>query len=244
VSVTEMRHPRFNERPSLGNLTQLVYLTLDSNRLASLGAPEKHPKNYVLAEPDTVPSCCYLLISGRVITFEIDSKGVEHIYSYIEKGALLLEGNMLMQKPAQVYFKTLQASEFIRIQRDALLGAMSSDLLVTQDIIASLTSKFLCSMEQVRDISKHKAAWRLCNLLIIFAGLYGANYDGKVLIKEKISQQMISSLLSISRITVIRLVKQLRELNLIEQINGYFCIRDLEMLRRHMELLDEIGGSS
>lgn len=77
-------------------------------------------------------------------------------------------------------------------------------------------------------------AWKVCNLLLTFAERYGVPYDGKTLIKEKISQQMMANLLGVNRITMVRAIKELREMGLIEQVNGFYCIRDKERMQKFM----------
>ena len=51
---------------------------------------------------------------------------------------------------------------------------------------------------------------------------------------------MLANLLGVNRITMVRTVKELREQNLIEQINGFYCIRDRE---RMLEYMDEASAS-
>jgi CRP/FNR family cyclic AMP-dependent transcriptional regulator len=108
-------------------------------------------------------------------------------------------------------------------------------MTLSMDIMESLSTKYLSAMEQVRHTNFHNAGWKICDLLLIFAEHYGVPYDGKILIKEKISQQLLSNLLGINRVTAVRAIKELKEMALIEQINGYYCIRSLEKLKRHQE---------
>ena len=116
-----------------------------------------------------------------------------------------------------------------------LLQGIAHDPQLSMDIMESLSTKFLSAMEQVRHTNFHNAGWKICDLLLIFAEHYGVPYDGKILIKEKISQQLLSNLLGINRVTAVRAIKELKEMALIEQINGYYCIRSLEKLKRHQE---------
>lgn len=60
-------------------------------------------------------------------------------------------------------------------------------------------------------------------------------YDGKILIKEKISQQMMANLLGVNRVTLVRAVKELREMGFVEQINGFYCICDEVRMQQYME---------
>lgn len=45
------------------------------------------------------------------------------------------------------------------------------------------------------------------------------------------SQEYISSVLGINRITIVRLMKELREQGLVEKRNGYYCIQDMGQLK-------------
>ena len=65
-----------------------------------------------------------------------------------------------------------------------------------------IEAKLFAAMDLLRQTCYHNSTWNLCNLLLIFADRFGEAYDGKVLIKEKISQQMLSNLLGINRDTI------------------------------------------
>jgi CRP/FNR family transcriptional regulator len=38
-----------------------------------------------------------------------------------------------------------------------------------------------------------------------------------------------------NRVTIARNIRELKDLGLIEYINGYYCIRDVARLKRHMD---------
>jgi CRP/FNR family transcriptional regulator len=72
------------------------------------------------------------------------------------------------------------------------------------------------------------------------ADCYGVNYDGKVLIQEKVSQQTIANNLHANRVTIARAIRDLKSLGLVEYINGYYCIRSIDKLKKHMDYLETI----
>ena len=211
--------------------TRLLYLQRGTERLEKLGFLKRFPKNFVIIEPDEVPRYCYIVKKGRVITFEFTPAGEERVYNFMEAGSILLESNTLMEVPAQVFFRTTMQTDLVCIERNKLVQAMKDDFQLTMDVISAISDKFLSSMDQIRQDCCHNAKWKFCNLLLIFADRFGEDYDGKVLINEKVSQQMLSNLLGINRITAVRIVKELKLLHLIEQINGFYCIRDIEKLK-------------
>ena len=188
--------------------------------LEQMGTVLTVPKGYILAKAGQIPDCCYIVKRGRVMGYEYTASGEERVYNFNEAGSLLLESNVLLRQELPVSFMTLVPSMLICISRDALVAALVSDPNIAVDLLFSVSYKFLASMEQVRELSCHNVPWKICNLLLTFAERFGVPYDNKILIKEKISQQMIASLLGINRVTVVRTIKELRELNLIEQVNG------------------------
>ena len=223
--------------------TRLLYLPNGTERLERLGFVKKFPKNFIIIEPEEIPPYCYVVKKGRVIAFEFTPSGEERVYNFMEENSLLLEANVITEKPAPVYFKTTVDSELICIERGALIKAMLEEPQMMFDVVESISNKFFASMDQIRQAHCHNTTWKLCNLLLIFADRFGVEHDGKVLIKEKVSQQMLSNLLGINRITTVRIIRDMRDLELIEQINGYYCIRDMAEFKRYQAELDILSPS-
>ena len=223
------------QMPHANFVSRLLYLPRGISRLEKLGQRKVFPKNHMLVQAGTKPTYCYIVKTGRVAAFETTVTGEERIYNFNESNSVLLEGNLLFDQESAVNFKTVQPSELVCITKEMLLKGIAHDPQLSMDIMESLSTKFLSAMEQVRHTNFHNAGWKICDLLLIFAEHYGVPYDGKILIKEKISQQLLSNLLGINRVTAVRAIKDLKEMALIEQINGYYCIRSLEKLKRHQE---------
>ncbi|MGN0976219.1 MAG: Crp/Fnr family transcriptional regulator, partial [Gemmiger sp.] len=158
----------------------------------------------------------------------------DRYYNFNEEGSLLLESNVLLQKAPPVSFVALTPVKAVSIPREVLLQKLAADPDLSLEVMLSLSYKFLAAMDQVREATQCNVAWKVCNLLLTFAERYGVDYDGKTLIKEKISQQMLANLLGVNRITMVRTVKELRELGLIEQVNGFYCIRDRQRMLEFM----------
>lgn len=223
-----------------GYPTRLWFMRNGIERLMQLGEPESVPKGMILAKPNIIPEFCYIVIRGRVITYEYTTAGSERVYNISDSGSLLLEANVISREAPSVYFKTTEPSQLVKIRRSELMSALIEDPQIMMDIIDSISGKFFASIEQIREGCNHNVPWKICNLLLIFADRYGVVYDDKVLIQEKLSQQMIANLLGINRITAVRALKELKDVGLIEQINGYYCIRDRDKLKRHQEHFDMI----
>jgi CRP/FNR family transcriptional regulator len=238
AAALNSHEPLISKNEEMEFPSRLIHFPQGTGFLEKLGFPKKLPKGDVFIEPGDVPKHCYVIKKGGVIGFEYAAGGDERIYNVMLPGSLMLEMNLILNRPSPVYFKTIKPTELICIDRHTLFEQMDDNFRLVINIIESISYKFLAAMEQVREVKCHDADWRFCSLLLMFAERYGVPYDGKIMIREKVSQQTLSDLLGVNRITVNRIIKKLRDLELILQINGYYCIQDTKKLRRHMDYID------
>ena len=201
----------------------------------ALGDIARFDKGALIAEAGKPAEWCYYILSGSVMAFEYMAASGERYYNFNEEGSLVMDANVILQKAPPVSFVALTAVEAVRIGRERLMQALREDPDLTMHVMSNLSFKFLAAMDQVREATQCSVAWKACNLLLTFAERYGVPYDGKILIKEKISQQIMANLLGVNRITMVRAIKELRELGMIEQVNGFYCIRDKEKMRAFMQ---------
>ncbi|MDR1905065.1 MAG: Crp/Fnr family transcriptional regulator [Treponema sp.] len=224
---------------SAGYPTRLLFFPYKINTFEKIGSLVKVPKDTVIIEPGDIPQCCYAVKKGCVVGYEYNYGGDERVYNVQMMGSLILDANMFMNIPSPVYFKAVKYSELIKIEKQTLLHEMAEEPRLALDIIESISNKFLAAMDMVREVKCHNTTWMLCNLLLLFSDRYGAPYDSKkIIIKEKISQQILAGLLGVNRITITRIIKKLKALGLIEQINSYYCITDIDKMKQHLDFLD------
>lgn len=197
------------------------------------------PKNKVLFRYDEIPDRFYIIKAGTVIACEEQSNGNELIYYILGKNSMIGEANMMLDRPATVNFKTTDVCDLICVTKKQLIKELDNAPQLMSSLFFSVSNKFLDAMDELRNERSHSAAWRMCNTLLSFAEHYGIAYDGKVLINKNISLQSLSGMMGINRATAVRAMHKLRDMGLIENINGFYCVRSIDSLRRHQELLDE-----
>ena len=204
----------------------------------AIGELRAFPKGVVLISAEEVPACLYIVKSGLVAGYEELANGSERIYYLMDKNAMFLEANLMLSRPASVNFRTLEPSELIMVKKDALMRAFQEDPQISCSLFFSVSNKFLVAMDELRGSRSHSAEWMLCHLLLEFAERYGVAYDGKVLISKSLSFQMLADMIGVNRVTAVRAMRSLRDLGLVEWINGFHCIRSPEALKTHQEWLD------
>ena len=148
-------------------LYHLLFLPRGTERLEKLGKSVSFKKGTILNEIETVPDCCYVVKSGRVICYEYSYGGDQRIYNIMEPGSIFMEDCLLFDNPCPIQFKTIEDCKLIRIEKCDLKRAFKKDIDVVMDICESLASKFLSSMELLRLGPRQSSTWRICKMLML-----------------------------------------------------------------------------
>lgn len=223
--------------------SHIIYSRYNITRFYTMGPEIFLPKNHFLQKAGNIPDCCYVLREGRIACCEYTSDGRE-CYSNINEGdSLLLEAAIILGRRLTLNYKALTDCRLIKISRESLMESVVSDPAVALDLLTIISEKFLSVSEQIRESNYRSASWKVCNLLLSLAGKYGVDYDGKIMVSERISQQQLANTLRINRVTVNRTLTKLKNFGYIEQVNGLFCIRNVEKLRRYMDSICDQSDS-
>lgn len=179
--------------------------------------------------PDTM-----LLIRGEVKACQITLAGDEQIFNVFRKGSVLFLPAATINKTPSLDFIALTDCTVVRIPLNEARELLFHDPMASMLAIQELSWRLTSAHRRLREAEMYSSDWKICNMILDLAEKKGVEYDGKILIREKVSQQFMANMLRISRITVARKLRELRDLGLIESINGYLCIRDEGKLRQHM----------
>lgn len=178
-----------------------------------------------------------LLKKGTVKASQITAAGEEHIYNIFRSGSNLFLLACITNEPPALNFIATSQCHAVRIPTSALNEAIQKDGRLARTLLTDFGRKLAFSYKRLRECESYNTEWKICNLLLSLAERSGEEYDGKILIREKVSQQTMASMLRVSRITVARTLKALRDFSLIDTVNGYICIRDEAALLQHMHYI-------
>ncbi|MBE5955142.1 MAG: Crp/Fnr family transcriptional regulator [Lachnospiraceae bacterium] len=182
--------------------------------------------NKVFVEPGDQIQYCYMVLNGRVISMEYTIDGSERIYNMFEKGSIFLESNLLMCAPSAISFKTMTETDLVRIEREKLIKSMTNNVNIMLFIMESTTYKYYSAMDQLRENFDHDAAWKVYNMFLILASNFGETDGNWTKIHLKLNQQMLGNLLGMNRVTVSKIIKEMKENGIIQQVNEYYCVRN------------------
>lgn len=206
--------------------------------LEQQGSAEIIPKGTYLYRVDQpkMPDVI-LLKKGTVKASQITAAGEEHIYNIFRSGSDLFLLACITNEPPELNFIATSQCHVVRIPVAALNEAICQDGRLARTLLTNFGRKLSFSYKRLRECESYNTEWKICNLLLSLAERSGVEYEGKILVREKLSQQTMASMLRVSRITVARTLKALRDFSLIETVNGYICIRDEAALLQHMHYI-------
>ena len=178
-----------------------------------------------------------LLKKGAAKACQITVSGEEHIYNFFRSGSNLFLLACVTNEPPALDFIATSQCHIVRIPLEVLSRVVREDGRLARTIMADTGKRLSSAYKRLRECESYNTEWKLCNMLLSMAGRSGVEYEGKILIREKVSQQTMAGMLRVSRITVARTLKVLRDLALIETVNGHICIRDESALLQHMHYI-------
>ncbi|RJE47285.1 cyclic nucleotide-binding protein [Dehalobacter sp. MCB1] len=202
-------------------------------KLLDVGEELFFAKNKVVFSQGNVPDRFYYIKDGRIKSYKYSPRGNEQILTLLEKGSIFLESGVLFDIPIDNYFETMEDSHLIFFRKKDLLELLVTDIDVTLYVMQSVSRKFHFYEYLFDELQFFNTEWRICNLLLTFADHFGIEVDNKIKLNFKASQQLISNILGVNRGTTIKIFNKLKELNLIEQTNGFYFIKDLKQLKNH-----------
>lgn len=222
---------RLEQLAHMEYVSWFLFLPRGIERLKELGCLKRVPAGTVLAEAGEKTSYCYLIKSGRVIGCEYTRGGELRIYCVNEKDSIVLEDSLLLDREVPIEFRTTVESEVYCISKKELQAVIYENPEAAMDIIQSLSMKLLSVVDQMKYENEHSATEKVCNLLLAYAKRYGVQEENGTVIREKLSQEYISSLLGLNRITVVRVMKELKAKGLVDKKRGYYYLYDIEQMQ-------------
>lgn len=202
------------------------------------------PKNHIIVRAGDVPSCCYVILSGSIAGFEYTATFEERSYvfdHFASSGILLLDAHVITGYPVPVTIRTQTDAELIQITRGQLLQFLYADPEYALEIIYSTSYKFFSAVDQLREARCNKTSAIISKLFLGLAHRYGTASGDKIIISKPFTQQELANLLGVNRITFIRVIKELRELGLIEVNDHLYCIPSIQKLKEFIEKDEPYG---
>lgn len=199
------------------------------HKLAPLGSIKNFSKSQVISDCFNDHIC--IVVEGKVKQVMYDNNGNEKVLFFLSPGEIFGETSYFSKGDMPVILKSCSNSQISFIPRSILDEFLLKNSFSYNFFMHSLIRKYRISLTQMHDIifttSKQKVANTLYRLYIQSPGIN----DKSMLIDIKLTHQDLANLIGSSRITVTRILKDLRNQDIIDFTNDKkIIIKDFDKL--------------
>jgi CRP/FNR family cyclic AMP-dependent transcriptional regulator len=188
-------------------------LTADELRAISAHAQTRaFPRNAVVLNEGDRTDSLYIILEGRVKAFVADTDGKEVVLS--TQGAGEYFGEMVLDEgPRSASVMTLEPSRFLVVPKADFKEFLLKNPVFGVRVIEKLIHRVRALTENVKSLALMDVYGRVARLLLELAREEG----GKLVIREKLTQQDIASRVGASREMISKILKDL-------SIGGYITV--------------------
>jgi len=198
------------------------------NELLKISKVVEYKKGDTPFYPDDLLRYFYILIDGRVKTYQINlNNGREQTIFIYRRGDMFDIISLLDNKPHDIMFEVIQNSKLLKIPIDKVRHWLNTNPTFNQIFFPYLAKTMRHTETLATDISLYETKDRLINLLL---DNINPNKSFKYQLLQNLSNSEIAKLLGTVRHVVERTIKQLRDDNIIEKRRKAINILDFEKL--------------
>ncbi|PLR76969.1 Crp/Fnr family transcriptional regulator [Bacillus sp. V3-13] len=178
----------------------------------------------------------YILLDGTVALGRIHLKGKEFILKILNGEELLIEYQLFKNSDKYHFFaKTISDCEMLMIKREHFEHYITHDHRALNALTTWLSTRYLKAQMKCQDLIMHGKKGGLYSIIIRLCNSYGVMTDEGILIDIPLTHQELANLTYGTREVIQRMLKELRELDVISYDQQKFLVKDLNYLRQEVD---------
>lgn len=185
------------------------------------GQKETYPPKFMIGCGGVHAEYVYLILSGRVRQYFVNSRGVEKTLLLLSRGDMFGEVTALQRDMDQVATQTLTEVSVCRIPAAYFEKMLKEKSDLAYSTALMLTYKIRILMPQIQDASFCNTEERLKNLLIRLSVQQGVPVLQGIRLPRKYTHEELANMISSTRSTVSRIMKRLVQEGFIKVIDRY-----------------------
>lgn len=186
---------------------------------------EKDPVEYV-----------YLLLSGTAALGRVHQHGKDFILKILNNREFIVEYQVFKQNPHyQFYGKTLSDCEIIQIKKEQFEEFIINDPEAMNAFVSWLSTSYLKAQMKCQDLIMNGKKGGLFSILIRLCNSYGVMTDEGILIDFSLTHQELANLTYGTREVIQRILKELREKDIISYDQQKFTIKNIHYLKEEVD---------
>jgi CRP-like cAMP-binding protein len=178
----------------------------------------------------------YIMLKGTIAVGRVHFKGKEFILKILSGEELLVEYQIFNPLPRYHFSaKTISDCEVLMIKRDDFEKFLEENVFALQAFSHWMSTKYLKAQMKCQDLIMNGKKGGLYSILIRLCNSYGVMTDEGILIDLPLTHQELANFTYGTREVIQRLLKELRENDVLVYRQQKFIVKDLAYLKNHVD---------
>jgi CRP/FNR family cyclic AMP-dependent transcriptional regulator len=180
---------------------------------------------------------CYRIEQGLLKVSIIGPSGAERILAILGQGSIVGELSTIDGKPRSASVSAVRDSELSFLSRAAFEQFANQHPEVYRHMVTLLAARLRDTDEVLAAGSFLPLKGRVARALLDLSEAFGQPVgQGRILIRQKVSQSDVAAMAGIARENVSRILNEWIRLKLITRLSGYYCLEDKAKLQSEIKL--------
>ncbi|EPY2277240.1 Crp/Fnr family transcriptional regulator [Clostridium sporogenes] len=204
------------------------------NELVLLGKEKNLKKNEIIDVRRN--KSLAIVVQGKLKQILYHSKGEEKVMFFLSPGEICGEEEYFVSGGMPVIIKACCSSKVSLVEKKVLDEFLNTNPRAYRFFIHSLTRKYRISVSQMHDILFTTSKEKICNTLYRLSVQSGVETPEGIIIDIKLTHQELANLVGSSRITITKIINELKNEGIIESSKDKkFIIKNLDKLKKYLE---------
>lgn len=185
-----------------------------------------------LFQKDDPSNGCYAVIEGAFKVVIISSEGEETLLAILGAGDIVGEMGLLDGEPRSASVLALRESKAAHLATRDFERVANDNPSIYRHMMRILSQRLRASNESFAARQMLPLNGRLARVLLRMSEEFGqALDDGRILIRQKITQADLARMTGSARENVNRQISEWRRKNVLSQISRYYCLENIDFFR-------------
>lgn len=189
-------------------------------------------KGSIILEQDVLNHYVYFILNGRVRISIFGEDGVEKTIQILAKGNIFGEISSIDKSPTMITATAVADTRVAFQEVGIFLSRISNSPTLSRIMIEKLCKSVINLTQHIKDLSFLDALERVSNYLYGLSLEYGVNTESGIMLNIVFTHQEMADLTGTCRVTVSKIMNYLKQNKIIDKIDGYVYIKDLESLKK------------
>jgi len=198
----------------------------------------KYKKGEILIRADDDPNGILYLVSGNVCQYAISQKGDEFVVNIFKPISFFPMSWAINDEPNEYFYEALTSVEIYRAPKEKVVDFVKNNPDVLYDLMSRVYKGTDGLLRRMTYLMAGNAYARLLTELIIHAKRFGKKNEKTTRIEIKVSEKELASQAGMTRETVSREMKNLKDKRIVTFDKNVLAINSIEELEK--ELLEEV----